>query len=66
MAPQRLWLAVPLIAAVFSPALTMSSPATAEMVGAFGTTVSTEMARDAAAETLPAASVALTESVSAP
>ena len=44
----------------------MSSPATFEIVGAFGTTVSTVMARVAAAETLPAASVAVTESVSGP
>ena len=58
--------AVPLIADVVSPALTMSSPATVAIVGAFGATVSTEMARDTAAETLPAASVARAVSVSAP
>ena len=58
--------AVPAITAVCSLALTMSSPATFETVGAFGATVSTVMARVPAAEVLPAASMARAESVSEP
>ena len=44
----------------------MSSPATFEITGTPGVTVSTVMLRVAAAETLPAASVARAESVSPP
>ena len=58
--------AVPVIAEVCSLALTVSSAATVEIVGAPGATVSTVMPRVPAAEMLPAASVALTESVSLP
>ena len=58
--------AVPVIATDCSVALTMSSPATFEMVGAFGTTVSTVMARVTEDEAFPAASMALADSVSRP
>ena len=58
--------AVPVMLAVCSLALTVLSPATGAMVGAFGATVSTVMARVAAAEVLPALSVAVTDSVCAP
>ena len=58
--------AVPVTALVCSLALMMSLPATTEITGALGTSVSTVMARLAAAEVLPAASVALTDRVSGP
>ena len=58
--------ALPLIAADCSPALTMSSPATVRSWGAFGARVSTVMVRVPAEDVLPAASVAFTDSVSAP
>ena len=58
--------AVPVIAAVCSLALTMSSPATFEMVGGSMASVSTVMLRVPAAETLPAASRAVADSVSSP
>ena len=58
--------ALPEIAVVCSLALTMSSPATFEITGTLGARVSTEMLRVTAVETLPAASVAVAESVSGP
>ena len=58
--------AVPVIGEVFSLALMMLSPATVEMVGASGTSVSTEMSRVVADEVLPALSVTVAESVSGP
>ena len=58
--------AVPVIADACSLALTMSSPATVEIVGASTAVVSIWMVRVTADETLPAASVAVAESVSAP
>ena len=59
--------AVPVIDTVCcSLALTMSSPATLEIVGASGTTVSTVMSRVTTAEALPAASIACTVRVSRP
>ena len=48
----------------FSAALIRSSPATAAITGASGARVSTWMSRVAAAEALPAASVAFTDSAS--
>ena len=53
-------------AADFSTALIRSSPATAAITGAPGARVSTWMTCVTAAEALPAASTAFTESVSAP
>ena len=44
----------------------MSSPATTEMLGAFGATVSTLIERVPANETLPAASATVADSVSLP
>ena len=58
--------AVPVIVAVCSLALTTSSPATSEIVGAVGATVSSVMTRDPSADTLPAASVAEAVTVSVP
>ena len=58
--------AVPLIAAVCSLALTMLSPATAEIVGADGASVSTVIWRVPAVEVLPAASVTFTDRISSP
>ena len=57
---------VPEIDAVCSPALMTSSPATLEIEGAFGATVSTVRLRVPASEVLPAASVALADRVSGP
>ena len=59
--------AVPVIAVVCSLALRTLSAVTSAMVGTPGTTVSTEIVRvPAAAEVLPAASVAFTDKVSSP
>ena len=58
--------AVPAIAADCSLPLMTLSPATSEITGAAGASVSTVMSRVPAAEVLPAASVAVTDSVSAP
>ena len=58
--------AVPVIAADCSLALTTSSPATLSIRGWLGARVSTVMLRVVTAEVLPAASVAVTESVSSP
>ena len=65
-ATEALASAVPLMAVACSAALTMSSSATAAIVGVSGARVSTSMRRVAATETLPAASVAVADSVSAP
>ena len=54
------------MAAVTSLALTKSSSATTEISGAPGTTVSIVISRVATGEVLPTASVARTDSVSAP
>ena len=58
--------AVPEIVAVCSAALMRSSEATAAIIGALGAIVSTVILRAVAAETLPAASVAVADSGSAP
>ena len=58
--------AVPEMAAVCSLWLIVSSPATVWITGRFGATVSTEILRVPAAETLPAASVACADRVSSP
>ena len=58
--------AVPEIATACSLALTVSSPATTEIDGAVGATVSTLTLRVAAAETLPAASTAVIDSTASP
>ena len=58
--------ALPVIVVDCSLALTTSSPATREMVGALGASTSTVKLRVPAVEVLPAASVAVAETVSAP
>ena len=58
--------AVPVMAAVCSLALTMSSPATMAMVGRLGAIVSTVMTAVRGGATLPAVSVAVTVRVSLP
>ena len=58
--------AVPVMATDCSAALTMSSTATLEIAGTLGAMVSMLMARVPVDETLPAASVAVAESVSLP
>ena len=57
---------MPVIVTACSLALTMSSPATFEITGASGANVSTVMSRVPAVELLPAASVAVADSVSLP
>ena len=58
--------AVPVIATLCSLALTVSSPATLEMTGASGATVSTVIARVPGCDVLPAASVAVADRVCGP